>query len=613
MMAERSTLRDVVFQSISRYGGNEASSYFEGRPWHYAEVGSAIASLMGYFKDRGIQPGDRIALLSENQPSWSAVYLAATSYGAIIVPILPDFTVADINGILTHSEALLIFASKKQMEKLDELRGTRVGMPETVVLDDVLETHVGSTDSENDGVEHIKEILTAIADFPAPKPDDTAAVIYTSGTTGHSKGVELSHWNIVSNAESADYFAHIKPAERLLSILPLAHTYECTLGMVIPFSRGAHVFYLGRAASPTYLMKALSTVRPHLMLSVPLLIEKIVRAKVIPQLSQGAAKALRGIPILGGIVYRAAGKKLRRAFGGELRFFGIGGAPLSVDVESVLFKMKFPYAIGYGLTETAPLLAGTSPYTNHLRSTGIATPGVELRIKDGEIQARGPNVMKGYYHDPERTAEVFTEDGWFRTGDLGEFDTQHRLFVKGRSKTVILGASGENIYPEVIESVINEFAGVEEALVVQEGNQLVARVKVDYDHLTENARQFAENAMKRAGQAINSAGSAASNAAGNAADHAKKYLDDLRKRVNERLSSFNRISEMREQKEPFVKTPTSKIKRYLYQRNADGVAPADTGSAGGDTGGSDEHEPAGGASSNNTPSASNGANPEQRE
>jgi long-chain acyl-CoA synthetase len=317
------------------------------------------------------------------------------------------------------------------------------------------------------------------------------------------------------------------------------------------------------------------------MLAVPLLIEKIVRSKVIPQLSKGAAGRLKDVPVLGRVIYRAAGKKLIAAFGGRLRFFGIGGAPLSADVEQVLFKMKFPYAIGYGLTETAPLLAGTSVTSNWLRSTGTPTPGVEIRIQNGEIQARGPNIMKGYYRDPERTAEVFTEDGWFRTGDLGSFDEKGRLYVQGRSKTVILGSGGENIYPEAIESVINQFIGVEESLVLQEGSHLVARVKVDYEHLAESAKTITQATLRRAGDAMGAAAEAAAEAAGHAGDHAKTFLDDLRKRVNQRLSSFSRISEFREQDEPFVKTPTSKIKRFLYQQDGE----SDTDSS--DPGGSD--------------------------
>lgn len=586
---EDKTIRDIAIESLRSFPERTASSVVDGVGWRYLDVGGAIVELFGLFADRGIGVGDRVAILSENQPPWSATYLAVASYGAIVVPILSEFSGEDVVSILDHSASRIVFVSEKQQRKLEEQRERGASIPEVVVIDDLFERLIGSEGEQRDS----EELVAAIAAVAPPKPEDTAAIIYTSGTTGHSKGVELSHRNITSNVESADHFAHVSAGERMLSILPLAHTYECTLGMLIPFSRGAEVTYLGRPASPSFLMKALASVRPHLMLAVPLLIEKIVRGKIIPQLGKNPVKTLRTIPGIGRVIYRSAGKKLVKAFGGRLRFFGIGGAPLSVDVESVLYRMGFPYAIGYGLTETAPLLAGTSPRTNHLRSTGVATPGVELRIHDGEIQARGPNIMKGYYKDPERTAEVFTEDGWFRTGDLGEFDDAGRLFVKGRSKTVILGASGENIYPEAIESVINQFFGVEESLVVQEGSQLVARVKLDYEKLSENARSFAESAVKRAGQAANAAAGAASHAAGaashaagNAADHARSFLDDLRKRANERLSSFNRISEVREQEEPFQKTPTSKIKRYLYQRHGGGDHATEEANASENTGAS---------------------------
>jgi long-chain acyl-CoA synthetase len=563
-MADNSTIRDLVVSSLHSYPDATASAFVDGASWTFAEIGDVIAGLCDFFRERGVVPGDRIALLSENQPAWAPVYLAAVCYGAVVVPILPDFSGDDVASILEHSESRLVFASKRQMEKLQILGDSGKKIPEIRQVDAVLEDYLedGSAGpTEISPKERAGRVLAAMEKYAAPGPDDTAAIIYTSGTTGHSKGVELSHHNIASNVESADHFAHMKRGEQMLSILPLAHTYECTLGMLIPFSRGAQVNYLSRPASPSVLMKAMQSVQPHLMLAVPLLIEKIVRGRVVPQLEKGAVRRLRKVPILRKLIYRKARKKLVAAFGGRLRFFGIGGAPLSADVEQVLYALKFPYAIGYGLTETAPLLAGTSPFTNWPRSTGVPTPGVEIRIQDGEIQARGPNIMKGYYRDPERTAEVFTDDGWFRTGDLGSFDGQGRLYVQGRSKTVILGSSGENIYPEAIESVINQFSGVEESLVLQEGSRLVARVKVDYENLTEGAKNMAHSAARRAGEAVE----AAAEAAGHAGDHAKTFLDDLRKKVNDRLSSFSRISEIREQDEPFAKTPTSKIKRYLYQ------------------------------------------------
>lgn len=518
------TIRDIVNSSVVAFGDRIAYRVTGTTGISYSQMGRAIAGIQQDLHRRGVTSGDRVALLSESQPAWPAAYLAITAWSAIVVPILTEFTVDDVNGILDHSGARVVIISRRQQDRCGG--ALKTGGAELLVLEDLFESALAS-----DGI--------APREMPPLGPEDTVAIIYTSGTTGHSKGVELVHRNIVSNVFASDVFAGIQPGEAMLSLLPLAHTYECTLGMVLPFSKGANVTYLDRPASPTVLMKALQEVRPHLMLAVPLLIEKMVRARVMPKLNKPAVKVLRRIPGISTRIYRSVGRKLVTAFGGRLRFFGIGGAPLSADVEDVLYRADFPYAIGYGLTETAPLLAGTSPHGNTRRSTGVNCPGVELRIQDGEIQARGPNIMKGYYRDPEQTAEVFTEDGWFRTGDLGTFDAEGRLYVQGRRKTVIIGSSGENIYPEAIESLINQFKGVVESLVTEHGGRLVARVLLDYEQLTENLREYAENTGA--------------------------YLEQIRRDVNARLSSFSRLTELTEQKEPFEKTPTFKIKRYRYQ------------------------------------------------
>ena len=514
-------------------------------------MGRAIAGIQRFLADRGVGLGDRVALLSENQPAWPAAYLATTAAGAVIVPILPDFSPREVAGIVEHADAPIILVSKRQSVRLEE--ADDVAIPaDIVILDELFETAVAGDEEE-------------LREFGPLGSDDTAAIIYTSGTTGHSKGVMLSHGNLTSNADAANDFAHVSPGDRMLSVLPLAHTYECTLGMLIPFWNGANVTYLDRPASPSVLAKALSVVKPNLMLSVPLLIEKLVRARVKPQLDKTPVKVLRRIPVLGGVIYRAAGRKLVDAFGGEIRFFGIGGAPLAPDVERLLLQMRFPYAMGYGLTETSPLLAGFSPGTNKPRSTGITVRGVSLRIQDGEVQAQGPGIMKGYYRDPEKTAEVMTEDGWFRTGDLGEFDAAGRLYVKGRSKTMILSSNGENIYPEAIEALINQFRAVSESLVVQRGTRLVARVRLDYETLTEQLKSWSGTASSVARSVVGRANGKASQAVTDAADRVNDYLEEIRKEVNARLSSFSRIAIMVEQTEPFEKTPTSKIKRFKYQ------------------------------------------------
>lgn len=532
-MNQPETTREIVDRSVDAFADSIAFRVTGERGYTYREIGRAIDGIHRQLAELKISKGDRVALLSESQPAWPAAYLAITSRAAIVVPILTEFTVDDVNGILEHSGARVLIVSRRQKERC----GNGLDTPGVHLL--VLEELFARTLAQQDAESARSSPPAATREMPDLAPDDTVAIIYTSGTTGHSKGVELSHRNIVSNVFSSDVFAGIKPGEAMLSLLPLAHTYECTLGMLLPFATGANVTYLDRPASPTVLINALKEVRPQLMLAVPLLIEKMVRARVMPKLNKPVVRVMRALPVLSGVIYRAAGKKLLDAFGGRLRFFGIGGAPLAADVEDFLYRARFPYAIGYGLTETSPLLAGTSPTTNTRRSTGVNCPGVELRIQDGEIQARGPNIMKGYYRDPEKTAEVFTEDGWFRTGDLGVFDAQGRLYVKGRKKSVIIGSSGENIYPEAIESLINQFKGVVESLVLEQGERLVARVILDYEQLAEQVREYADNTAV--------------------------YLEQIRKQVNERLTSFSRLAELVEQKEPFEKTPTFKIKRYLYQ------------------------------------------------
>lgn len=523
-MKTPTTLRDLVAVSAEQFGDQVAFRTIHTEGITRNRIAEAVTHMHRFFLEHSIAAGDRVVLLGESQPAWPLAYLGITSWGAVVVPVLTDFPVADIRAITEHSGASMVIASQRQGDRLGG-DGAEISVP--VVILEELFSRVVSPDGPGGAVE-----------VPPVTPDDCAAILYTSGTTGHSKGVMLTHSNILSNVYAANSFAGVQPGEEMLSVLPLAHTYECTLGMLLPFAMGATVNYLDRTMSPTVLLQALAVVRPHLMLAVPLLIEKTVRARVMPRLRRFPVSILRRIPLVGGVIYRAAGKKLVAAFGGRLRFFGIGGAPLAADVERVLHRSGFPYAIGYGLTETAPLLAGTSPGTNALRSTGTVVPGVEIRIRDGEIQARGPNVMPGYYRNEEQTREVFTDDHWFRTGDLGTFDRRGRLYVQGRIKTVIIGSGGENIYPEPIEAVINQCVGVVESLVVDAGGRLVARVLLDVEQLAEQYQEYAQNTAR--------------------------YLEKIRKQVNEQVSSFARIAEFIEQTEPFEKTPTMKIKRYLY-------------------------------------------------
>ena len=387
--------------------------------------------------------------------------------------------------------------------------------------------------------------------------EDLAAIIYTSGTTGASKGVMLTHENLVSNVISARVIPpqpeNIDVSQNAtLSILPLSHTYECTIGMLTTLNRGCHIHYLSKPLSPATLIPVMQRVRPGIMLSVPLLVEKIYRKSILTTINKKAlTRTLYRFPPTRKLLNRVAGKKMYKLFGGNLVFFGIGGAPLAPDVEVFLREGKFPYCLGYGLTETSPLVVGANASEQRFRATGHCIEDVLVRITDadpktgeGEIQVKGPNVMKGYFKDPERTAEVFTEDGWFKTGDLGVFKKNH-LYICGRLKNMILGPSGENIYPESIEAMINEFEFVEDSLIVEdEKKSLTALVHLNMDEL-----------KKKFGDSAQAAG-----------DYIKTIIED----VNKRLSNFSKITKSEHQQEPFEKTATHKIKRFLYRRDGKG-------------------------------------------
>ncbi|PKL08492.1 MAG: hypothetical protein CVV51_08675 [Spirochaetae bacterium HGW-Spirochaetae-7] len=528
------TLRDVLLQSTASYAERPALGTVDGTTIvHYKDLGPLAAVFAGRLAAAGLKKGDRVVILSENRPEWGIAYFGASAAGYVVVPILTDFNPDQIANIIAHSEARAIVVSGKMAPKVGVYKGPTIAI-ESLASPEARSAAAGASPS---------------AAFPPVPEDSLAAILYTSGTTGNSKGVMLSHKNLVSNVIATRSIIRMHRIDKLLSILPLAHTYECTLGLINGVTQGSSNWYLDKPPVASVLLPALKKIRPTIMLSVPLIIEKIYRASVLPTLQKmGLYKheALR--PLL----HRLAGIKLMKTFGGRIRFFGIGGSGVAPDVEAFLLQAHFPYAIGYGLTETAPLLAGCGPFRTHLRSTGPALKGVELRIADpkpdtgeGEIQARGPNVMKGYYKDPEKTKEVFTEDGWFRTGDLGIFDGKGRLYIRGRLKTMILGSSGENIYPEEIEAMINKSAYVAESLVVSEGTGLTALVQLKQeviDDLKARTKDSVED-FERASE---------------------EMLEFVRKEVNSGLAAFSKVSKVVIHHEPFEKTPTQKIKRFLY-------------------------------------------------
>ncbi len=550
------TMSEVPELSAAKFGTRPALSMVAGAVFSFRDVERISRGIAEFLIIQGIRKGDRVALLAENSPQWVMTWLGIVRAGAIVVPILTDFIPSQICNIIEHAEAYTVFVS-------DKLRGKLVDLPASIAIHDIREPHSPSD--------------TAVS-FPEIGPDDLAMIVYTSGTTGLSKGVMLTHRNILSNATACKTIITLRRTDRLLSILPLAHTYEFTIGTVIALISGSHIHYLDRPPSATVLVPALQVVKPTIMLSVPLVIEKIYRSSIKPTLD---GMKLYQSAVFKPLIILFAGIKLKKTFGGHMRFFGVGGAPLAADVEEFLKKAHFPYAIGYGLTETAPLIAGCGPRTTFLRSTGPALKGVQLRIADphpdtheGEIQAKGPNIYKGYWRDEARTKETFTGDGWFRTGDLGYFDAKGRLFIRGRSKTMILGASGENIYPEEIESILNQAPEVAESLVVEDEEGLTALVYLKSEVIEnleariQDGIDAAGDLSSRVGQAIanaeKSVAGTVSHAVSDAEKAAENILERIRRETNSKLAGFSRIQKVKFHPEPFEKTPTQKIKRFLY-------------------------------------------------
>ncbi len=465
----------------------------------YEQFGEKTKEVSALLLNNNIKGGDKVAILSQNMPNWGVAFFSCLAYNRIAVPLLPDFSEMEVANIIEHSESKAIFVSKKLCRKLSA--EVKEKLKVIIEIDDftVLKgENVYSTPIETkqvlsgkkqvtlkdlqDKLGSLKQELEA-QEF-TPEEENLATIIYTSGTTGSSKGVMLSHKNLCSHLKSAMQLRPSFEWDVWLSILPLSHTLENSLSLLLPFSSGASVYYLDKAPTPTALLQAFKVVKPTTILVVPLIIEKIYKNSILPKIKAKKITDAMYKTIVGRkLIHKMVGKQMREMFGGRVRFFGIGGAKLDGIVERFLYEAKFPYAIGYGLTECCPLLAGAIPSMVKWQTTGPAVPGVQLRIDnvnpetgEGEIVAKGDNIMMGYYKNPTATAEAFTEDGWFRTQDLGYIDEKGWLSIRGRLKNMILGPSGENIYPEEIETVINSHAHVAESLVTASKGGLIARI-----------------------------------------------------------------------------------------------------------------------------------------
>ena len=543
------TLYDLARHSVEAYATKTAFSMYEGEEVSYAEAGRRIERVQSILTGAGLHPGDKVALLSSNMPNWGICYFAVTSAGMIAVPILPDFSGEELDMIIEHSEARALLVSDRLFTKLSKTTIARFNV--------VIRT-------KNLGV--IAQRVRGEGSTAVPKPEDLAVIIYTSGTTSKPKGVMLTHRALCSQVRISAAIFPVGGDDTFLSVLPLSHTYECSIGMIYPFSMGAKVVYLDRPPTASALMPALRDVRPTVMLIVPLIIEKIYRHQVLAKFNSTRLwRTLYRVGFMRRYLHRAAGQKLMKLFGRRLRFLGIGGAKLDGGAERFLLEAKVPYAIGYGLTETAPLLAGAAPSQVRLGSTGPQAPGVELRLENvnpetrqGEIVARTPSIMLGYFKNPEATREAFTDDGWFRTGDLGEFDRDGWLYIKGRLKNMIVGPGGENIYPEDIESVLNSHVCIADSIVTEQEGRLIALVHFNRDEIESMIDDWREEweTKKEAWEAKT--------------EQLKKEIMDF---VNAKVNRFSRISEVVEEKQEFVKTPTHKIKRFLYNRKGQPTAP----------------------------------------
>ncbi len=532
--------------ALSEYGNKKAVTY--------GGLAEEIAKMHLMYEMLGIKPGDKIALIGKNTPGWIMVFMSTITYGATIVPILQEFNPADAQHIINHSESSLLFVDRNiwenlEFEKMPHLRGV-ISLTESKLL---AEHPLNDRAMERQLKKLKRAFKSRYKSGFGPKDvvyremdaDDVAVINYTSGTTGFSKGVMLTYknlWgNVVFGIQSRLHFQ----GSRCLSFLPLAHAYGCAFDMLVPLAVGTHVTVFGKLPTPILLMKALSEVRPNLVICVPLILEKIYRKQILPMITKSPMRWVLAIPGLDKALYVMIRKKLVEAFGGEFEEIIVGGAPLNHEVEDFLHKIKFPFTVGYGMTECGPLISYT-PWRQFLvGSSGRTLPGImESKILSespetvpGEICVKGVNVMKGYYKNPDATSAVLDEDGWLHTGDMGTRSTDGTIFIKGRYKTMILSSNGQNIYPEEIEAKLNNMPLVAESLVVERNNRLVALVYPDYETMD---RYGITNSQLPA------------------------EMEKVRGELNKLVAPYEKIDKIQLIAQEFEKTPKRSIKRYLY-------------------------------------------------
>ncbi|MFN8133756.1 MAG: AMP-binding protein [Bacteroidales bacterium] len=535
-----------IWNSILENWDRTAFTNYQSASYRYAEVGRCIYYMQKLFVKCGIKKGDKISLIGKNCAEWAIAYQAIVTYGAVVVPILPNFTPNDVQHIVNHSDSVMLFANKSNWDVLDHDNMHKV--KSVISLDDYTPLYA----SNKHLLEHITKFKTLLhSPFSKDKlprqiiPNgELFAIIYTSGTTGFSKGVMLTHNNITGNMVYARTNMPLIPGDHILSFLPLAHAYGCAIEFLYPFTSGCHITFLGKMPTPQLLLKAFGEIRPRLILSVPLIIEKIFKKQIKPVLEQTKVKFLMKIPFLDNVILGKINSKLTESFGGNFHEIVIGGAALNEEVQEVLRKAGFAFTIGYGMTECGPLISYASWREARFNSAGRCVDQLEMRIDSpdpenvvGEILVRGENVMKGYYKNEKATKEILDKDGWMHTGDLGTMDSEGFLYIKGRSKSMILGPSGQNIYPEEIEARINAFPLVQESIVVDRKEGLVALIYPDMEMV--DSRKMKEHALE-------------------------SIMEVYRKHLNREVPNYMQIARFQVVDTEFEKTPKRSIKRFLY-------------------------------------------------
>ena len=553
-MQQFPSFNELIEKSIINHWDSDALTDYKGKTLQYHDVARKIEKIHIMFEASGVQKGDKIALCGRNSSMWAAAFLATLTYGAVAVPILHEFTPEQIHNIVNHSEAKILFVGDVVATEIDN---TKMPALEGIFYLPDLSLILSRTEKLTFAREHLNEMFGKkypkyfraehVRYYREQSPDELALINYTSGTTGNSKGVMIPYRAMWSNADFAQSVlgSMIKPGSHIISILPMAHMYGMAFELIFEFISGAHIFYLTRMPSPAIIAQALAEIKPVLMIAVPLIIEKIIRKRVFPKIQNSRMKLLLNTPVIHKKVKEKICEQVKQAFGGNIYEIIIGGAALNREIENFLKDINFPFTVGYGATECAPIICYRDWKTFVPTSCGQPALHQEVRIDSldpenipGEILTKGPNVLLGYYKNDEATRQVLDADGWFHTGDLGTMDSDNNVYIKGRSKNMLLGSNGQNIYPEEIEDKLSSLPLVSECLVVQRGDKLVGLVYPDLEEAKELGLNEAD---------------------------IKNLMEENRKQLNEQMPAYCKLTDIELLNEEFIKTPKRSIKRYLYK------------------------------------------------